>query len=171
MVLPDPVGHDDEHVHAKPGLLLRLVRDQRVAFLLVGGINTVIGFGLFILFDLTLGRIVDERAGTVAGSLVTLACSHVLGVLCAFVLHRRFVFRVRGQVWKDLARFESVYLVALGINAVLLPVLVHFGLNRIVAQGIITLGTTVLSYVGHRYFSFRRPKETDEPTTSPEVSP
>jgi len=31
-----------------PGPLLRLIRDQRIAFLLVGGVNTVVGFALFV---------------------------------------------------------------------------------------------------------------------------
>lgn len=166
MVLPSPVDADND-AHERPGLLLRLIRDQRIAFLIVGGINTVVGFSLFVGFDLTLGRMIDRAAGTVVGSLATLAFSHVLGVLCAFILHRRFVFKVRGHVLKDLARFESVYLVALGINAIALPVLVHLGLNRIIAQGIITLASTVLSYLGHRHFSFRRPSASSaEPDES-----
>ena len=140
-----------------PGPLLRLLRDQRVAFLIVGGINTAVGFGFFVLADLTVGRWVDESAGEVAGSLVTLGIAHVLGVLFAFVMHRRFVFRVTGHVWRDLARFESVYLVSLGINAVALPLLVAVGIPRLVAQAAITVVTTVVSYVGHRFFSFRRP--------------
>ncbi len=155
----DPLATDDSN--ERPGLLLRLIRDQRVAFLLVGGINTVVGFGLFVIFDFTLGRAVDEAYSRVAGSIATLVASHVIAVLFAFVLHRRFVFKVRGHIWRDLARFESVYLVALAINAVTLPVLVELGLQRILAQALITLATTVLSYVGHRYFSFRRPAATD----------
>ena len=139
-----------------PGMLLRLIRDQRVAFLVVGGINTVVGFGAFVLFDLTVGRLLDSQANPIAGSLVTLACAHVVSVLFAFVMHRRFVFRVRGHVLRDLARFESIYLVALGVNAIALPLLVAAGLERIAAQAIIVVATTVLSYVGHRYFSFRR---------------
>lgn len=139
-----------------PGLLLRLIRDQRVAFFIVGVTNTIVGFALFVGFDLTLGRWVDTRAGTVWGSLATLLASHILGVLWAFILYRRFVFRVRGHVWRDLARFETVYLTALGINTVTLPLLVQLGTNRIVAQAIITLVLTVLSYFGHRHFSFRR---------------
>jgi len=140
----------------QPGILLRLIRDQRVAFLIVGGINTVFGFGVFILFDLTVGRALDVSAGQVVGSLVTLALAHVAGVLFAFVLYRKFVFKVSGHLWKDLARFESVYLVSLAINAVVLPVLVQLGMERIIAQGLITLATTIVSYLGHRYFSFRR---------------
>jgi len=150
---------------APPGPLLRLLRDQRVAFLIVGVINTIVGFGFFVLADLTLGSWIDREFGEVVGSLVVLAVAHLLGVLFAFVLHRRFVFRVRGHVLRDLARFESVYLVALGINAVALPLLVTLGVPRIIAQAAITLATTVLSYVGHRYFSFRRPAEDPQRET------
>lgn len=140
----------------EPGLLLRLIRDQRVAFLVVGLINTVIGFSFFVVLDLTLGRFIDRNVNTVTGSLVTLASAHVLSVVAAFILYRRFVFRVKGHVWRDLSRFESVYLVSLGINAVALPILVEFGLNRILAQAGILVLTTAISYLGHRHFSFRR---------------
>lgn len=144
-------------VSGPPGLLLRLVRDQRVAFLTVGAANTGIGFLFFVIFDLAVGRWVDAAVNRVVGSLVTLACAHVLSVLCAFVLYRRFVFRVRGHVLRDLARFEAVYLVSIAINAVVLPVLVELGLPRVLAQFSILVVTTVISYVGHRYFSFHRP--------------
>jgi len=141
---------------APVGPLIRLVHDQRVAFLVVGGINTIVGFGIFVACSESVGHLVDCRFGKVAGSLVTVAISHVLAVLFAFVMHRRFVFRVRGHVLRDLVRFESVNLTTLGINAVALPVLVELGLNRIGAGAIITASTTVLSYFGHRHFSFRR---------------
>ncbi|SOX53595.1 GtrA family protein, partial [Mycobacterium ahvazicum] len=141
---------------APPGPLIRLVRDQRVAFVLVGGINTVVGFGIFVACSETVGHAVDVRFGKVAGSLVTLGIAHVLSVLFAFVMHRRFVFRVRGHVLRDLARFWSVYLTAGAINVVALPALVELGLSRIPAQAIILASTTLLSYFGHRYFSFRR---------------
>lgn len=133
------------------GPLLRLVKDRRVAFLIVGVINTVVGFAWFALFELSIGR--------VWGYMATLLFAHVASVLCAFVLYRRFVFRVRGHLWMDLARFESIYLVSLGINALLLPLLVELaGLQPIVAQALIVFVTTIVSYVGHSRFSFRRKK-------------
>jgi putative flippase GtrA len=141
---------------APPGPLTRLVNDQRVAFLVVGVINTLVGFAVFVACSESVGHFVDHRFGTVAGSLVTLVISQVLTVLFAFVMHRRFVFRVRGHVLRDLVRFESVYLTALGINAVALPVLVELGLPRIPAQTIIVAFTMLLNYFGHRLFSFRR---------------
>ncbi|MGO9100181.1 MAG: GtrA family protein [Mycobacterium sp.] len=140
-----------------PGLLLRLIHDQRVAFLVVGGINTVVAFAIFVACSLSVGRFVDHRLGTLAGTLVTIGISHPLGVLFAFVMYRRFVFRVRGQLFRDLTRFWSVYLSRIAINAVALPVLmVELGLHRIPAQAILLASGTLLSYFGHRHFSFRR---------------
>jgi putative flippase GtrA len=141
---------------APPGPLIRLVRDQRIAFLLVGGINTAVGFGIFVACSQVVGHFVDRRFGAIAGALVTIVISHILSVLFAFVMHRRLVFRVEGHVLRDLLRFESVYLTTFGINAVALLVLVELGVHRIPAQAIVFVPILLLNYLGHRYFSFRR---------------
>lgn len=137
------------------GPLFRLVRDQRIAFLLVGGTNTVVGALWFILFQ----HLVEARFGYMA----VLACAHVASVLCAFVLYRTFVFRVRGHLWRDLGRFELINLGALAFNAAMLPLLVEVaGLPVLASQLIIAAVTVVFSWFGHRDFSFRRPAA--EPT-------
>ncbi len=123
---------------------------QGIAFVAIGAINTLIGYVFFIGFELTVGPH--------AGYLVVLLLAHVASVACAFVLYRRLVFRVQGHVWRDLVRFESVYLAALAVNFVLLPVLVEFGgLRVIAAQTVIVVLGAVISFFGHKYFSFRRP--------------
>lgn len=160
--IPEPEGppQPPAGMQGTPGLMLRVVKDYRVAFLIVGVTNTVVGFAWFALFQATVGALY--------GYMVTLICAHIASVLCAFVLYRRFVFRVRGHLFRDLARFESVYLVALGINAVLLPILVEFAhLQPIVAQALIVFVTTLVSFFGHRDFSFRRPKHKPVPTEEP----
>jgi putative flippase GtrA len=141
---------------APPGPLIRLFNDQRVAFLVVGGINTVVGFGIFVALSQSVGHLVEYRFGKVGASLVTVSITHVLAVLFAFAMHRRFVFHVRGHVLRDLGRFWSVYITAAGINFVALPALVELGLQRIPAQAIIIASTTLLSWFGHRHYSFRR---------------
>lgn len=131
------------------GPLLRLALDQRVAFLVIGILNTAIGAGWFTLFHLILGGIVHY--------LVVLVMAHVASVLCAFVLYRRIVFRVRGHVWSDLGRFELVYLGALAVNFSLLPLFVEVGgLEVLPAQFLIVGVTAVVSFFGHKHFSFRR---------------
>src|SRR6516165_7545390 len=68
---------------APPGPLIRLFKDQRVAFLVVGGINTVVGFGIFIACSQSAGQLVEHQIGKVGASLVTLGITHVLTVLFA----------------------------------------------------------------------------------------
>lgn len=134
------------------GPLFRLVRDQRIAFLIVGAINTAVGTAWFVFFQLTIGPRTHY--------MVSLVCAHVAAVLCAFVLYRRFVFRVTGHVWLDLARFEVVNLASLGVNSVALPIVVEIvGLSAIPAQLLITCVTMLISFFGHRGFSFRRKPE------------
>jgi len=131
-----------------PGWFLRVVRDQRVAFLIVGGINTAVGFLCFAGFLALLGK---QRY------LWALAGAHIVAVLIAFVLYRFVVFRVRGHVLADLWRFETVYLSALAVNFVVLPALVELvHLPVLLAQALITLVTALMSWIGHKNFSFRR---------------
>jgi putative flippase GtrA len=155
MTLDAFVG-DDAQVRPPAGMsgaagpLFRLVRDQRVAFLIVGGMNAAIGAVWFILFLWLFPR-------GAAGYLVALTCAHIAAVLCAFVLYRRFVFRVTGHVLRDLARFELVNLSALGFNFAALPLLVEvFGWPVLLSQLIVTGAIALYGWFAHRGFSFRR---------------
>jgi putative flippase GtrA len=154
-----PDGAPPGGMSGPPGWLLRVFRDQRVAFLIVGAINTVVGFLCFAGFLMTVGQL----WGPPWGYLATLACAHVVAVLFAFVLYRFVVFRVRGHVLADLWRFETVYLSALAVNFLLLPVLVEIAhLPVLLAQALIVLVTSMMSWVGHKHYSFRRHASSEE---------
>jgi putative flippase GtrA len=133
-------------------LLLRvraLLDREEVRFLIVGVVNTIVGYGLFAVFLLFFPY------------LVSLYLSYAVAVSLAFVLHRRFTFRVRGNVLVDFVRFVGVYVVSLAVNSVVLPVLVELvGLHPLVAQGVALVITTLISYVGHKWFSFRRARSS-----------
>jgi len=131
--------------------LAALVADERVRFLVVGGINTVVGYALFAVLQITAGHVI--------GYLGSLYGSYLLAVTLAFVLHRRFTFRVEGTGNRlvDFLRFASVYVVSLAANTLVLPLLVELAhLDPLVAQAISVVVTTIVSYFGHKYFSFRR---------------
>jgi len=152
----DPFAGDDAQIRppagmtGAPGPLFRLVRDQRVAFLIVGGTNTAVGTLWFLLFLWLFPR-------GPAGYLSALLCAHVAAVVCAFVLYRKFVFKVSGHVWRDLARFEMVNLTTLAFNVAMLPVLVEvLGWPVLPAQFAIAGVTVVYTWFAHRGFSFRR---------------
>ena len=149
-----PEGVPSGGMPGPPGWLLRVVRDQRVAFLAVGAINTVVGYLCFAAFLVLVGQ---------RRYLVALVCAHVVAVLIAFVLYRFVVFRVRGHVLADLWRFETVYLSALAVNFVLLPVLVEIAhLRVLLAQALVVFVTSMMSWVGHKHYSFRRRASSEE---------
>jgi putative flippase GtrA len=125
-------------------------REQRIRYLLVGGWNTVFGFGVFALLQLTLGGSVHYE--------ILLAVAQVLATLNAFAGYRLLVFQVTGTVLRDLARFSVVYAGAFAVNLVALPLLVEVGgVPVLAAQAVVVAGTVVASFFAHRNFSFRRP--------------
>jgi putative flippase GtrA len=122
---------------------------EKLRFLVVGGFNTAVGFGAFSLIQFLSNGALHE--------VVVLLLGHLVASSIAFVLHRRVVFRVSGQILLDYVRFQSVYVLPLTINAIALPLLVRVaGMNVYIAQALFTVVSVVISYVGHKYFSFRR---------------
>lgn len=138
------------------GPLLRLVRDRRVAFLLVGAINTGIGLAWFVLFSLLF------RAGWPGADWTVFAvivCAQITSTISAFFFYRRLVFRVSGHVWLDFARFQLVYLGTFLMNLVVVPPMkIWLGWHEIVAQLLFTIVIAVVSWFGHSRFSFHRRK-------------
>ena len=131
-------------------VILRARDHQLVRFAGVGVVNSLFGFGVFAGLQLTIGGRIHY--------LVILVISHVISVLEAYVLQRWLVFPVSGRWWRDLARFWSVYLVALAINLAALPLLVEVAhVSVLPAQAIVMLGVAMGTFVAHRSFTFRRP--------------
>lgn len=148
-------------------LVRRLLGDERVRFILVGGLNTVIGYSLFVTIQFVVGRYTSYY--------VSLYGSYFLATLIAFPIHRRFTFQVSGKESRfiEFLRFQGVNVIALGVNTVTLPLLVEFGhLIPILAQAVIVVATTLISYFGHKFFTFRRkmrPAADPEPEVGPAV--
>ena len=130
----------------------KIIADEKFRFLLVGGFNT--GFSFLIFSTLTLALKAIPQ-----GYMIALVVSQIVSNFVAFYLHRKVTFRVQGQVVKDFVRFTMINLVSYVINLVVLPLLVNFGhMNPIAAQFLILIVTTMISFVGHKFFSFRRSK-------------
>ncbi|MFD6177241.1 MULTISPECIES: GtrA family protein [unclassified Isoptericola] len=143
------------------GWILALLRRRESAYLVVGAINTLVGLAAFAVLERTLGDVI--------GYLGALVLAYAVGIVVGFTLHRRFVFKVRGGVWLDLARFVSVQLGALALNAALLPAFVELAHLPVLPAQVLALALTVVaSYFAHLYFSFRRPAGTARP---PEQGP
>lgn len=125
---------------------------EKLRFLAVGALNTGLGFGLFALLQFLIGEQIGE--------VFVLLLAHLGASSVAFVLHRRVTFRVSGSILKDYLRFQTVFVVPIGINLIVLPILTRvLGVNVYLAQALITVVSVTISYFGHKYFSFRRPEQ------------
>ena len=122
-------------------------RREQLLYLMVGGWNTVFGFGAWALMQYLLGDYLDY--------LVVIVLAWPINVLNAYLGYRYIVFRSRGPVLKELPRFSLVYLATLLVNLALLPVALSvLPFSIYVVQALFTAVVVVCSYLGHKYYSF-----------------
>jgi len=124
-----------------------LGRREQVLYLVVGGWNTVFGYGIWAALQLILGDQVHY--------LLIVLIAWPIAVLNAYLGYRYVVFRSRGSIIRELPRFSFVYAVTLVINLALLPIaLATLPFNIYVIQVLLLVVVVVGSYVSHKYFSF-----------------
>lgn len=130
----------------------QILEREHIRFLIWGGLNTVFGLLLFYFLQWQLGKYI--------GYFVVFLCSFVISSIISFLGYKLFVFKVRGNWLKDFLKFISVYTVPLVANALALPILVSvMNINVYLSQTLIVIFSALVSYFGHKYFSFSRKSE------------
>ena len=123
-------------------------RREQILYLVVGGWNTLFGYLIWALFQYLLHDYIYY--------LVILVIAWVPAVLNAYLCYRHFVFRSKGSVWRELPRFSLVYVVTLCISLIGLPILLRLlPFSIYVTQALFMAVMVVLSYLSHKYFSFK----------------
>ena len=140
--------------------LKRLFDPTFFRFLLVGVINTLVGYGvMFGLYNLAgLHRWGDM------GYWLSSAANYVVGSIVSFFLNKHFTFRNRekgaGVVLRFAANISVCYLLAYGLAkpAVALA-LGGMGLNQQLQGNLTMLAGSglfvILNYIGQRFFAFK----------------
>jgi putative flippase GtrA len=129
--------------------LLALRHRQFVRYLLVGGWNTVFGMAVYAGLYSWLGQRTHY--------LVLLIPSNILAITNAYVCYKLLVFKTHGNILREYLRCYVVYGGMMLIGAALLFVLVEWLRMPPVAANCACIAvTTVVSYLAHRNFSFRR---------------
>ena len=142
-------------------------RREQLLYLVVGGWNTVFGYGAWALLQFLLGDHLHY--------LVVVVLSWPFAVLNAYLGYRYIVFRSHGPVFRELPRFSLVYLATLLVNLALLPIALRvLPFNIYVVQALFAVAVVVSSYLAHKYYSFggrrhrdSRDKSLYDPTALP----
>ncbi len=117
---------------------------QFLKFLLVGGLNTAFGYGVFALLT-WWGLPYPAAIG-----LATLA-----GIAFNFQSTGRLVFG--NAPWQRAPRFVAVYAVVYVLNLGGVAALLHLGLNIYLANALVILPLALIAYMLQRKFVFAAP--------------
>ncbi len=128
-----------------------ILRREEVRYLLVAGTTAVFYLALVSIFFLWLGL----------HYFVAILIAQAITILSAFPFYRRFVFHSHSAIWGDFVRFLSVWLSGMVAGLVLTPFLVEIlSWNPLIAQ-VFAIGLiSVVSFLGHRFFSFGRSRDS-----------
>jgi len=162
----------------------RITGLQFVRYILVGMWNTALGYGMFAYFTFLFRNFQMHIAGGVSihGYIFASMLSNAIGITVAFFGYKLFVFRTQGNYLKEYIRCCIVYGSAAIPGLFLLPIIKNgivfaaparfnaftfnghlFTLQQLspyLAGAIVTFGTIIYSFIGHRKFSFRHHKHS-----------
>jgi len=144
---------------------------QFVRYLLVGGFNTLFGYGLFAALNWSfrgLGSYSYMYAAVPA---------NVIAISVAFLGYKWFVFRTRGNYLIEYIRCFGVYGSSALISLAGLPILVPILRRNLhnpeaapyIAAAILLVVTVVFSFFGHKNVSFRQNGAAEEVDSRPET--
>ena len=118
-------------------------------YLASGVWNTAFGYGVFVLLAASLASRVHYLLLAVA--------ANVLAITNAYLVHKVFVFRTKGNYLREYGRYYVIYGAASAAGLVLLALFVDgLGLNLYLAQACVLGLQVAASFIGHRRFSFAR---------------
>ena len=132
---------------------LLVEHEEKVRFLLAGIVNTIFGYGLFAAFYFLFAALRVPGAWRYN---VALVVGWVISVCVSYTNFKLFVFRTRGTNWlAELGRSYVVYSAALLVNLGVLNAFVKLAhLHPLAGQAASILIVTIMSYLGHKYFTF-----------------
>ena len=123
-------------------------RFQFLGFDAAGGFATVLNYGIFLFL-----------MSTAASYLMAASVGYATGIVVSFFLNRWVVYNSTQAIRSQFVRYAGVYLVALGVQLVVLEMLVRGGLDPLWGNAVAIVVVVVLNFfvVRRLVFSPRLP--------------
>ena len=127
-------------------LIDKLFSYQGIRFLFVGGLNTIVGYGIYaLLLYLNVNYLVANTVST------------IIGILHSYIWNRFFTFKSKDKALGEITKFVSVYFISYIIGMCTLYIFKSkLNISPYIAGLINLVITTLISYFGHKYISFRK---------------
>ena len=121
--------------------------DDKIRFLLIGGLNAGISYIIFVILILMLGE-------SMHGICVT--GQWVLSSFMSYLNQKFFVFCTKGNYVKEYLKCCSTWVVSYVLNLIILEIFVRYLIKNIyIAQFISLFIVSVVTYLLFKYFAFR----------------
>ena len=122
---------------------------KKIRYLLAGGWNTAFGYSISTGFYYLFSKQVHI--------IVLLIVANILAISMAFLTYKLFVFKTRGNWWREYIRSYLVYGTTASIGIVMLWLMGDFAAIPFwIAQGGVIMITVIFSYIGHSRFTFKK---------------
>lgn len=128
---------------------------QKLRFLLVGGFNTVFAYFLLNFLNILFSSLWTEKSEVFIAN-VALLIQYIITINVSFITMRYYVFQSHEKILKEWLKAWSVYISIYLINAPVLTFFISYlNLSVWLAQGIYLILSTILTFVLHKYYSFK----------------
>ena len=147
-------------------MIRRLTRhvppDQLVRYLVVGVWNSAFGYGCFFAFTKLFVHLVPTQPSLMASA--SLVAAAFFNITVSFFGYKLFVFRTKGNTFREYRRSFLVYLPVLAVGAVAIAPLTSLigHIDRVhawapyIAGAILQVITVMVSFFGHKHVSFKQ---------------
>jgi putative flippase GtrA len=159
-----PTGPPDPQAEGLFAAIRRVLPGAEVIrFLMVGGFNTAFSLALYSACVIVFSHMLPHRGKPLIVD-IAFAISTPVSITVAFLCYKHFVFRTKGNYFKEWIRCFAVYSVSFPMGLVILPTATHLfehiALIHQYAPFLAGLVNSVIiacySYFAHKKFSFKR---------------
>lgn len=129
-------------------MVRKILQKKSIRYLLAGGWNTVFGYGVGVGLYTVLSSQLHVA--------VIAAIANIFAITMSFLTYKLFVFKTTGNWMLEYGRSYLVYGSMALLSIVLLWALVDYvGIDIWYAQALVIILTVGISYLGHKFFTFR----------------
>ena len=119
-----------------------------IRFLIAGGWNTAFAYILLVVLYYFFSNKVHYM-------FILVFCT-IVNVTNAYIIHKFFVFKTKGNYIREYIRYYLVYSVPIGLGFISFPLCIEIlKMNFYITQALLTFVTVIISYFGHKHVSFR----------------